>query len=60
MFNIWTGVWKVGVTHLFDFRQELLSHGEHVEVISPDWFRNEIKNSVAAMQKLYSKKPFKK
>ena len=53
-------VFQYYIKPLFDFRQELLSHGEDVEVISPDWFRDEIKSSVAAMQKLYSKKPFKK
>jgi predicted DNA-binding transcriptional regulator YafY len=51
-------IFQYYIKPLFDFRQELLSHGEDVEVISPDWFRDEIRNSVAAMRKLYSKKPF--
>ncbi len=33
----------------FDFRQELLSHGAEVEVLSPEWFRNEIAE-IASMQ----------
>lgn len=28
----------------YDFRQELLSHGAEIEVMSPKWFREEIRN----------------
>jgi hypothetical protein len=37
----------------FDFKQEILSHGEEVEVISPVWFRKEIADAVKEMHKLY-------
>jgi len=33
----------------FDFRQELLSLGEDVEVLLPEWFRNEVKQVVESM-----------
>jgi hypothetical protein len=39
----------------FDFRQEILSHGDEIEVLSPQWFRDEIKDVVQRMNKLYKK-----
>jgi predicted DNA-binding transcriptional regulator YafY len=38
----------------FDFRQELLSHGEDVEVLSPEWFRNELMETIRDMNNLYA------
>ena len=38
----------------YDFRQEILSHGAKIEVLSPDWFRQEIKTIVLDMQHLYA------
>ncbi|WGU71123.1 WYL domain-containing protein [Capnocytophaga canimorsus] len=38
----------------YDFRQEILSHGSEIEVISPNWFREEIQQIVAEMHKFYS------
>ena len=37
----------------FDFKQEILSHGDGIEVISPDWFRKEMKVTVRKMNNLY-------
>jgi hypothetical protein len=37
----------------YDFRQELLSHGADVEVVSPGWFRKEMKAVVLQMKNLY-------
>ncbi|WP_404812356.1 WYL domain-containing protein [Capnocytophaga canimorsus] len=37
----------------YDFRQEILSHGAEIEVISPNWFREEIKEIVNQMQEGY-------
>jgi len=37
----------------FDFRQELLSHGDEIEVLSPDWFRKELEEVVRNMNNLY-------
>jgi hypothetical protein len=37
----------------FDFRQELLSLGEDVEVLQPDWFRQEIKQIIDKMSDIY-------
>lgn len=37
----------------FDFRQELLSHGDAVEVLEPQWFRDEIAEVVAKQHRVY-------
>lgn len=37
----------------FDFRQELLSHADEIEVVSPEWFRNEIKSKILSVSKIY-------
>lgn len=37
----------------FDFKQELLSHGPWVEVLSPEWLRSDIAKYVADMERLY-------
>jgi hypothetical protein len=38
----------------FDFKQEILSHGDEIEVLSPRWFRDEIRDTVAGINKLYN------
>lgn len=38
----------------FDFRQELLSHGSEIEIISPQWLRSEISNITKSMTKMYA------
>ena len=37
----------------FDFGQEILSRGPEVTVLEPEWFREEIKEDIAAMLKNY-------
>ena len=37
----------------FDFKQEILSRGSTFEVLSPEWFRDEVKEEIAAMYKNY-------
>ena len=37
----------------FDFKQEILSHGAEIEVLSPDWLREEIKDKIRDMNKCY-------
>ena len=37
----------------YDFKQEILSHGELIEVLSPDWFRNEMVETVRNMNVFY-------
>ena len=37
----------------FDFRQEILSRGPSVEVLSPEWFREEVKQDIVGMMKNY-------
>jgi hypothetical protein len=36
-----------------DFRQEILSYGAEMEVLSPDWFRNEVIEDVRSLINLY-------
>lgn len=37
----------------YDFRQELLSHGAEVEVLEPQWFRNEVMSELKASINCY-------
>ena len=37
----------------FDFRQEVLRHGPSVEVLTPEWFRDEVAEDVRNMMKRY-------
>lgn len=37
----------------FDFQQELLSHGAYIEVLSPEWFKLEMKREVENMNSKY-------
>jgi hypothetical protein len=51
-----TGEWSVFRYYLcptYDFRQELLSHGAEVEVLSPQWFRREMAAIACAMNDTY-------
>ena len=48
--------WPAFTYHLaptYDFKQELLSHGAFVEVLSPEWFRDEIRGDIADMASKY-------
>lgn len=38
----------------YDFQQEILSHGNEIEVISPIWFREQIREIVENMSKRYN------
>jgi predicted DNA-binding transcriptional regulator YafY len=38
----------------YDFRQELLSHGADLEVLSPEWFREELGTIVSEMNEAYN------
>lgn len=37
----------------FDLKQEILSRGATLEILSPEWFREDIKNVIVAMSGLY-------
>ena len=37
----------------FDFKQEILSRGPKVQVLTPEWFRDEVAGDVKEMAKLY-------
>ena len=48
--------WPAFTYHLaptYDFKQEMLSHGAFVEVLSPEWFRDEIRGDIADMASKY-------
>ena len=40
----------------YDFQQELLSHGEDMEVLEPQWLREEIADKVEIMSNKYKRK----
>ncbi|WP_444542241.1 helix-turn-helix transcriptional regulator [Capnocytophaga cynodegmi] len=44
-------IFKYFLRPTYDFRQEILSHGAEIEVISPNWFREEIQQIVTQMHK---------
>ena len=41
----------------YDFMQEILSHGNDVELLSPDWFRQKMAEVISGMNKCYSSLP---
>ncbi|MDY4563563.1 MAG: WYL domain-containing protein [Candidatus Cryptobacteroides sp.] len=48
--------WPAFTYHIaptYDFKQEILSHGAFVEVISPEWFRNAVSGDIAEMASKY-------
>lgn len=51
------GVWEFSyyIADTYDFRQELLSYGSCIEVISPKSLRDEMAKDIAAMNELYNK-----
>ena len=46
-------IFKYHIDPTFDFKQELLGRGPTVEVLEPQWFRDEIKADIANMMKNY-------
>ena len=46
-------VFSYFIAPTFDFKQEILSHGEGIEVLSPDWFREEMIETVRNLGGLY-------
>jgi predicted DNA-binding transcriptional regulator YafY len=46
-------VFRYYIRPTYDFRQELLSHGAEIEVLSPQWFREEVSAICKEMNKLY-------
>ncbi len=52
-----TDTYSVFEYHLkptFDFRQEILSRGTDMEVLTPDWLRKDIANTIHEMSALYA------
>lgn len=47
-------VFRYRIVPTFDFKQEILSQGPLVEVLSPDWFRKEVANDIARMMEKYA------
>lgn len=46
-------IYQYHLVPTFDFRQEVLRHGPSVEVLAPEWFRNEVAEDVRDMMKRY-------
>ena len=46
-------IYRYHIVPTFDFRQEILSHGRDVEVVKPQWFREEIMANIRAMAEKY-------
>ena len=46
-------IFTVNLRPTFDFRQEILSMGSDVEVLSPDWFRDDIATAIKHMWDKY-------
>lgn len=55
--DLGNGVWEFSyyIADTYDFRQELLSYGSGIEVISPKSLRDELAKDIAAMNELYNK-----
>lgn len=48
-------VFQYHLVPTFDFKQEILSRGPFVKVLSPEWFADEVAADVKEMMKLYEK-----
>lgn len=48
-------IFELKVFPTYDFLQELLSHGNEIEVLEPKWVRDEMKEKISNMLKLYAK-----
>ena len=48
-----TSVYRYHLAPSYDFKQEILSHGPSVEVLTPIEFREEVKNDIKEMAKQY-------
>ncbi|MDR1381313.1 MAG: WYL domain-containing protein [Tannerella sp.] len=48
-------VFSYEITPTHEFRKELLSYGNEIEVLSPEWFRTEIKEIALKMNAMYGK-----
>jgi len=46
-------IFQVTVYPTYDFMQEILSHGDEIEVLEPTWVRNEFQKKIAAMAQRY-------
>ena len=46
-------IFRYHIVPTYDFTQELLSKSDSIEVLKPQWYRNEIKNTIKKMLKRY-------
>ncbi len=51
--NDYYTIFEYYIKPTYDFRQELLSHGAHVEVLKPEWFRKEVREIVKELNEVY-------
>ncbi len=46
-------IYELFLVPTFDFQQEILSRGDEITVLEPEWFRNDIKEEIQSMLKNY-------
>ena len=46
-------IYELFLVPTFDFQQEILSRGDEITVLEPEWFRNDIKEEITRMSKNY-------
>jgi predicted DNA-binding transcriptional regulator YafY len=51
----WNSIFTFYLKPTFDFKQELLKYGAAVEVLKPEWLRNDFMRIAKEMDKIYNK-----
>jgi predicted DNA-binding transcriptional regulator YafY len=51
----WNSIFTFYLKPTFDFKQELLKYGDAVEVLKPEWLRNDFMRIAKEMDKIYNK-----
>lgn len=46
-------IFEVKLSPSYDFIQEILSKGEEVEILSPEWFREEVASYARSLYNMY-------
>jgi len=50
-------IFRYFVVPSYEFKQELRSHGADLEVLSPQWFRDEMSDEIAELHEIYTDSP---
>lgn len=48
-------IFKLNIRPTFDFMQEILKHGEDMEILSPEWLRKDMTERIKRMCNIYNK-----